>query len=159
MVRSMFCALLLFAVPLFVGNTSSTAAAASLPSAPAGSLIQSTLGHPVQLGPWKVMVEQPLHTEWQGIPALIVPVLLRNTSSSTQPLDSAQHFTCYRNDVWQSLNLLGGDPLPQALVAPDKTTSGRLIYQLPPDVQKFGLVFLWQSNGSSATGVWLLTLR
>jgi hypothetical protein len=154
----MFCALLLFAVPLFVGITPSTAAA-SLSSAPAGSSIQSTLGHPLQLGPWKVLVEQPLHTEWQGIPALAVPVTLRNTSSSTQPLDSARLFTCYRNDVWQSLNLLGGEPLPQALIAPGKATSGRLIYQLPPDVLKFGLVFFWQSNGSHATGIWLLTLH
>lgn len=159
MVRSTFCALLLGAIPLFMGSSMVTPAAASLSAASAGGPIQGTLGQPLQLGPWQVTVEQPSRADKLDTSALVVPVTLRNTSGTTQRLDSAQLFTCYRNDVWQALNLLGGDPLPRASVAPGEETSGRLLYQLPPDVLTFGLVFFWQTAGSSATGIWLLTLH
>lgn len=159
MVRSTFYALLLVATPLFMGATMFTSPAASLSAAPAGSPIQGTLGKPLQLGPWQVTVEQPFSAERLDTSALVVPVILRNTSHTTQRLDSAQLFTCYRNDVWQGLNLLGGDPMPHASVAPGKETAGQLLYQLPPDVLTFGLVFFWQTAGSSATGIWLLALH
>ena len=159
MVRSTLCTLLLFAAPLLIGNTVFASAAASLPSASAAGPIQGTLGHPLQLGPWQVTVEQASRVDWQNTSALVIPVTLRNTSRATQPLDSAQLLTCYRNDVWQALQLLGGDPLPHSSVAPGKETYGRLIYQLPPDVLTFGLVFFWHTPAASATGIWLLTLH
>lgn len=159
MVRSTFCALLLVAIPLFMGSSMVTPAAASLSAASAGGPVQGTLGQPLRLGPWQVTVEQPSRTDRLDTSALVVPVTLRNTSDTTQRLDSAQLFTCYRNDVWQALNFLGGDPLPHDSVAPGEETSGQLLYQLPPDVFTFGLVFFWQTAGSSATGIWLLTLH
>lgn len=159
MVRSTLCVLLLFAAPLLIGNTGVASAAANLPSASAGGPIQGTLDHPLQLGPWQVTVKRAADVDWQNTPALIIPIALRNTSHTTQALDSAQLLSCYRDDVWQALNLLGGDPLPHASVAPGKETYGRLIYQLPPDVLTFGLVFFWHTSETSATGIWLLTLH
>lgn len=158
MVRSTFCALLLVAIPLFMGNTTFTPAAANLSAASAGGPIQGTLGQPVQVGPWKIWVEQMSRDQEQDTPALAVTVVLRNTSHAPLSLDSAQLFTCYRNDVWQSLNFLGGEPMPSSSVYPGQKTIGQLLYQLPPDVFTFGLVFFWQTAGSSATGIWLLTL-
>ena len=158
MFRSSLSALLLCAALLMLGSPALASAHASLAAAPAAGPIQGTLGKPVQVGPWQVTVEQAAKSWWHDSPVLVVAATLRNTSDIAQPFNSARLFTCYRADVWQSLNWLGGDPLPLAHVAPGKETSGRLLYQLPPDVTMFGLVLFWQTPGASATGIWLLTL-
>jgi hypothetical protein len=150
MIRSTLCALLL-ATCLLAGSGSLVSASASGP-------IQGTLGQPMQVGPWQVMVESVARSHWAGKSALAVKVSLRNTDGAMQPMDSDQLFICYRADVWQALNFLGAAPWPAPWVAPGKTTHGRLFYELPPGVQSFGLVFFWQANGASATGIWLLTL-
>ncbi len=158
MFRSALYSLLLCAALLLMGSPTLASAHASLSVAPAGGPIQGTLGQPLQVGPWRVLVEPATSDLEQDTPALTVTVVLRNTSHSTLPLDSAQLFTCYRDDVWQSLNFLGGEPMPASSVGPGQKTSGQLLYQLPPNVTTFGLVFFWQASGTSATGIWLLTL-
>jgi hypothetical protein len=158
MVRSVFSSLLLCAALLLTGGSALASAHASPTAAPSSGPIQGTPGKPLQVGPWRVLVEPASSDQEQDSPALAVTVVLRNTSQSTLLLDSAQRFICYRADVWQSLNFLGGEPLPASSVGPGQKTSGQLLYQLPPDVTTFGLVFFWQSSGTSATGIWLLTL-
>ena len=158
MFRATWYSLLLGVAVLLISSSTLASAHANLATAPAGGPIQGTLGQPVQVGPWKILVEQAGSDQEQDTPALTVTVVLRNTSHTRLSLDSAQLFTCYRNDVWQSLNFLGGEPMPSSSVASGQKTNGQLLYQLPPDVTSFGLVFFWQASGASATGIWLLTL-
>lgn len=158
MFRATWYSLLLGVAVLLISSSTLASAHANLSVPPASGPIQGTLGQPVQVGPWKIWVEQMSRDQEQDTPALAVTVVLRNTSHAPLSLDSAQLFTCYRNDVWQSLNFLGGEPMPSSSVYPGQKTIGQLLYQLPPDVFTFGLVFFWQTAGSSATGIWLLTL-
>ena len=151
MIRSLACSLLfLFMLP---GSSSAQ------PTAPNSGPIQGTLGQPLQVGPWQVLVQRAYASQWEETPTLDVLVSLRNISATPEQLPDTMLFNCYRSDVWQGLPYLGSDPPPPSVVDSNLTIKGTLRYQLPPDVLSFGLVFFWQAPGGGATGIWSLQLH